>query len=339
MRVFIERFVLAILASLVVLLAAINPMEFSWPARIISIIGIVILASIAAYLAGWDEWRWERLRAVWWLWLISGVSGGVALAVWLSPVVFGPPQDLGSLHADLRAPVSVSAPQSDEDVKRIAALQSQLNQAQQERDHAVQNLGTLQSELSSKNVELGNIRQHVTTLQSQLSETQRGLTDIRNRDETRLGPNTSIGFVDVLTLSDALKTIPKTLVLLTSTPDNEQLRSLLENMFAAARGRLGGKSPLMIMGRPNYDKELDAPRLQETPGNGITIHGRNPAGDYLMQHVFAMNSCFDRRQTAKTPDEFLTYYHLIGGANDIKDIAWIEIGHSPVLRFSGCLNQ
>jgi hypothetical protein len=239
------------------------------------------------------------------------------------------PKDRGEpSHADLRAPVSVPAPQSDEDVKRIAALQSHLSQAQQEIDHGAQNLGTLQSELSSKNVELENTRQHVTAFQSQLSETQRELTNIQNRDQTRIGPQTAINFVDVLTLSDALKTIPKTLVLLTSTPDNEQLRFQLEIIFNTARAHLGDNIPWIIMGRPNYDKQLDAPPLQETPGNGITIHGRNPAGDYLMQRVFAMNNCLSRRQTAKTPDEFLTYYHLLGGANDVKDTAWIERGNN-----------
>jgi hypothetical protein len=44
---------------------------------------------------GWDNFlirwtqqlRWERLRGLWWLWSIFGLSGGVALAVWLLPFV------------------------------------------------------------------------------------------------------------------------------------------------------------------------------------------------------------------------------------------------------------
>ena len=70
MRIFIERFILGILAPLVLFIAT-TPMQISWwPTRIISIIGIVIVAGIAAYFAGWNEWRWERIRAVWWLWSI-----------------------------------------------------------------------------------------------------------------------------------------------------------------------------------------------------------------------------------------------------------------------------
>jgi hypothetical protein len=87
------------------------------------------------------------------------------------------------------------------------------------------------------------------------------------------------------------------------------------------------QTPLVPIGRPNYDRELDAPRLQETGGHGITIHGRNEAGDYLIQ-VFGINGCFIRRQTAKTPDDLLTYYHLLVRA-DVHNIAWIEIGDEP----------
>jgi hypothetical protein len=89
MRIFIERFVLAILAPLAMLLAVTNPMGFSWPLRIIGVTVIVVVAGIAAHIAGWEEWRWERLRAMWWLWAIFGLSGGGALALWLTPLPFG----------------------------------------------------------------------------------------------------------------------------------------------------------------------------------------------------------------------------------------------------------
>lgn len=92
MRIFIERFVLTILASFVVLLAAVNPIGFNWPLRIISIIGIIIVAAIAAYFAGWDEWRWSRLSGVWWFWWIFGLSGGASLVMlWLAPFLHPPP--------------------------------------------------------------------------------------------------------------------------------------------------------------------------------------------------------------------------------------------------------
>jgi len=87
MKIFIERFVLAIFASFVVLLAAINPIGFGWPLRIIGIAVIIVMAGMAAHFAGWDEWRWKRLRGVWWFWSAIGISTVVALVVWLTPLL------------------------------------------------------------------------------------------------------------------------------------------------------------------------------------------------------------------------------------------------------------
>jgi hypothetical protein len=126
MRVFIERFVLSILAPLVVLLAT-NPIGFSWPLslRIIGIIVIVVVAGIAAYFAGWEEWRWERLRGLWWLWSIFGLSGGVALALWLIPLL---------------API---VPATHEDAGEIATLRTQLATATQEIEKLKRELETM----------------------------------------------------------------------------------------------------------------------------------------------------------------------------------------------------
>jgi len=87
MRIYIERFVLAILAALAFAFALTNPTGLSLPARIIGLIIIVVVAGLLAHFAGWEESRWERLRGLWWLWSIFGLSGGVALAVWLLPFV------------------------------------------------------------------------------------------------------------------------------------------------------------------------------------------------------------------------------------------------------------
>ena len=37
-----------------------------------------------------DKWRWERVRGLWWLWAIFGLSGGVTLSLWLSPLLLSP---------------------------------------------------------------------------------------------------------------------------------------------------------------------------------------------------------------------------------------------------------
>jgi hypothetical protein len=40
-----------------------------------------------------DNFRWERLRGLWWLWSIFGLSGGVALALWGTPMIVRPQAD------------------------------------------------------------------------------------------------------------------------------------------------------------------------------------------------------------------------------------------------------
>jgi disulfide bond formation protein DsbB len=60
MSIFIERFLLAILATLAVLLAVTNPMGFSGTARIIGVIIIFVLAGIAAYFS--ERVQRERVK-------------------------------------------------------------------------------------------------------------------------------------------------------------------------------------------------------------------------------------------------------------------------------------
>lgn len=293
MRVFIERFVLAILASLVVLLAAINPMGFSWPARIISIIAIVIVAGIAAYFAGWDEWRWEHLRAVWWLWLISGVSAGVALAVWLCPFIFGPLQDFGAL----------------------------------------------QSQISTKTIELDNVKQQLASAQSQLTSRQTELDQTKQQLSQLIGPHLAINLANILGASDDARIIPKTFVILTSKPDNELIHHDLEIILNWAFALSSAKGNLLPMGLPNYQKDLDVPRLEERGEPGITIHGRNQAGDFLMR-TLSNGNCFNTHQTGDTPNELLPYYHNIWpGSTDVTAIVWIEIGPGPAVTSTTCLHQ
>jgi hypothetical protein len=266
-----------------------------------------------------NTFRWERLRSLWWLWSIFGLSGGVALALWLTPVVVGHPAN------------------SENDNAR-QAVQSQLTEVRQERDQAKQTLTVLQTDITSKNVELENEKQQLAGLQSTLLSTQTELTDIQHREQTRIGSEMAIEFVGGLGLSGVLQTIPKTFIVLTSSPDNEPLRSELEKILNQARGISGGKSPLLPMPLPDYNKNLDAPRLIGNGKSGITIHGRNQAGDFLME-VLAGNNCLILHQTGQTPDELLSYYNRIYTSSDVHNIAWIEIGSGRALQSSECLAQ
>jgi hypothetical protein len=84
-RLYIERFILPILAGLVLALGITNPMGFGWPARIIGIVGFFIVAGIAVHVAGWSDMHWKRLRGLWWLWIVIGLIGGTVLGSFITP--------------------------------------------------------------------------------------------------------------------------------------------------------------------------------------------------------------------------------------------------------------
>jgi len=74
------------------------------------------------FLVRWTErFRWERLRGVWWLWSIFGLSGSVVLALWLTPLIVGPTQ-------------------SKDEIARQVTLQSELNITKQELEKTKQAL-------------------------------------------------------------------------------------------------------------------------------------------------------------------------------------------------------
>ena len=122
---------------------------------------------------------------------------------------------------------------------------------QQVDDRVKANLAPLQSDLASKVAELNNTRQ-------KLADTQRVLNELRQQKQLRIGPNVAINFASGLGLSgNDLNSLPKTYVIVTSAPENEQLRSNLEDIFNQAWGLSHSKSPLLLTGLPNYEKDIE----------------------------------------------------------------------------------
>jgi len=78
-------------------------------AAVTSVFGFILFAMASGLISanvrkladkhGWDNflvrWAeklcWERLRGLWWLWAIFGLSAGVALVLWLFPLLLSPP--------------------------------------------------------------------------------------------------------------------------------------------------------------------------------------------------------------------------------------------------------
>ena len=84
-RIFLERFVLAVLAPLFLFVVLTNPLGWSVTSRVICGIGDLIVAAAAAYFAGWEEWRWRRVRSAWWGWLAIGGCAGALVVAYLNP--------------------------------------------------------------------------------------------------------------------------------------------------------------------------------------------------------------------------------------------------------------
>jgi hypothetical protein len=95
------------------------------------------------------------------------------------------------------------------------------------------------------------------------------------------------------------------------------------------------------MGPPNNGKDLDAPTFKEINAPGITVHGRNPGANFLMETLSdAGFGCLITHQTQDAPSAIVDFYHNKSpNTDDIKDAAWITIGDGPVERTPGCLTE
>jgi hypothetical protein len=67
---------------------------------------------------------------------------------------------------------------------------------------------------------------------------------------------------------------------------------------------------------PNYDVDIDAPRLIDSGYSGIVIHGHNDAHD-LIDNL--LRDCFSMHKTTKTIDGLAQYYK-------VNNVVWMEIG-------------
>ena len=106
-------------------------------------------------------------------------------------------------------------------------------------------------------------------------------------------------------------------ILFTATPENNELLQDLGTIFGIGMREVDkqltpGKSPLLS--RPNYQRDIDAPRLVDTELSGIVIHGE---GSEQLRNFF--ERCFVTRYSSKIPDGLADFYKF-------HRVIWIEIG-------------
>jgi hypothetical protein len=87
--------------------------------------------------------------------------------------------------------------------------------------------------------------------------------------------------------------------------------------------------PFWVGPQINYQRDLDAPKLNGRGDAGITIHGKNPMGDFL-RDVFS--EVFVTHETGDLPAaQLLTYYHQFSNLEPYNNVVWIEVGNGPLL--------
>jgi hypothetical protein len=115
------------------------------------------------FLVRWtEELRWERLRRLWWLWSIFGLSGGVALALWLTPLItVGAPTENGARQVEL-----------SHMQQQVSGLQSQLDTAQRQRDDTQQKLTAAEKARTSAEERAHTAETRASSLETQIATLQ-----------------------------------------------------------------------------------------------------------------------------------------------------------------------
>jgi TolA-binding protein len=288
-------------------------MGFSWPRRIIGIIVTVVVAGMAAHFAGWEEPRWQRLRGMWWLWAIFGLSGGIVSALWLAPLIFAPEPD-GSARqiiAELRS--------------QLSSRQTELDQTKQQIIAAQQHIHALQSDLEAQTKELNAEKQARMVAEQRASSSQDKLATSGIHD-----PAQALSILWMAkSLGDELQK-SNVSILITASPSNTDLGNHLTNWF-----QMGGVLEQWITNNaankaatvqlPNYKTELDAPKFVASNYSGISIHGdlKYISKDAQVRNMIIdlfgrTHLCADIGWTQKAVPELSQYYG--------RNIIWIEIG-------------
>jgi hypothetical protein len=265
-----------------------------------------------------DALRWERLRGLWWLWAIFGLSGGVTLALWLIPLIVAAP----ALNNDARQGLE----------QQVAALQSELGTSQRQRDVAQQKLAAAEGKLAARHPEAAKISQ----LESQLSAARQEAESAKQAAKAAQNMPPRVGPIYTLNSFSAAEALfqellsTNTSVLVTSTPENGTAKYDLNEVLSVGARKLPPGKNLMLH-EPNNARDLDVPH-PISRYSGIVIHGSELSGNALndLENVLR-ESCFSEPHTTRAvPDELKRYYKT-------DNIVWSEIGSgSPWLGSGSC---
>jgi len=197
---------------------------------------------------------------------------------------------------------------------------------------------TLRTALKARDRELGDTQEALTNAQRSLDEGARKVAALQSQlaaAESKRPPYMQkMGPVNALNASSNAEDIVidlannETSLLITSVSENKEFRNDLTNIFNVGlykwmashpKGQLS-KQSLMIE-PPNYDINVDAPKLPPADHSGIVVHGEGDLPDKIRTFL---GHCFVVRKAQRNPEELSVFYK--------RNLIWIEIGHDPVWK-------
>ena len=143
-------------------------------------------------------------------------------------------------------------------------------------------------------------KSRIADLENQLRQQTEGTpSDKASWQPARLGRMSWMNFYNTLREPpDEIRQAPNKIRILINQPSANAVSGMdLGSLFFSFP-----RSNLWPLNEPNYDHDLDAPKLRAGGGPaGITIHGRNPAADFLER---ALEHCYIIRRTSEMPAGF-----------------------------------
>jgi hypothetical protein len=183
-------------------------------------------------------------------------------------------------------------------------------------------LRTANNEISSLQRQRDSAQRKADTAEQQLADMQRQLAVMPQSPQypREIGP---VNVMNAISAAGALwreLSATGTAMLVTSTQDNDQLRNNLYSILVSGVAMYKTGQVGKILRPPNYDVDIDAPRLPESEYSGIIIH--SPIDYQEIQNVF---SCFTIRKASKNVEGLANFYK-------VPSILWIEIGKGSPWR-------
>jgi hypothetical protein len=155
-------------------------------------------------------------------------------------------------------------------------------------------------------------------------------------DQLRYQQGLVLGRVSWFNIFNALKEPPQNLrsppkqwVLISATPENA---IVAEDLFSLFFLSWTASKTLSAVNLPNYDRDLDAPKLEGKGLSGITIHGRTAAADFIAN---SLGNCYQIHRTSEMPQGLADYYLRTNPTWMTSDdvFTWLEVGNgSPWAR-------